>query len=83
MRTKAGATIQVDPTISSGSVMCGYTAEGEGCARVLLAPEDALDLMEETLARYEDYEQNFQTYCMSLCIRFIEHNGYVIRKAGC
>ena len=83
MKTKNGMTIDVDPTISNSSTLMGYSQDGDGWVNTTLAQEDACDLMEETLAASEDFEASFQTYCLQLCMRFLDNHGYTIRKAGC
>lgn len=83
MKTKNGMTIEIDPTISNSYASMSYSQDGDGCMNVTLAPEDACDLMEEVLAASEEFETNFKTFCLKLCIRYLDYQGYTIRKAGC
>ena len=83
MKTKNGMTIEIDPTISNSYASMGYSQDGDGWMKMTLSPEDACDLMKEVFAASEEFETNFQTFCLKLCIRYVDHQGYTIRKAGC
>lgn len=83
MKTRNGIVITIDPKTDDSSATCIYTSTGDGQAQIKFGAADSTDIMGYVLHRFNEYPPEFQTLILSYAIRFLNDNGYNIRKAGC